>query len=274
MKSLARLLAPLLGSLVFVFGAAAPALAAPPHVDRSLTLPRLVFAGDLGLGVAHLSTRPSDLTGAGLNLEAALGITDSVELGLRTGARLGAEARALQADNYGRTLWTETYGTAGETWANPEFRVRWAAYRGRVVEVGLDGRVYTPLEQGSRFGVMFGVPFAFHIGNTLRIDTGVYIPILVANANLPTSTILSVPGYFWFQVSHKVWLGPMVGLRHVDPGGPFATRDDFLLGFGVGWQVASAVDLKWMVLIPRVNTNADEPRAFGGGFGVQFRIGE
>ena len=40
------------------------------------------------------------------------------------------------------------------------------------------------------------------------------------------------------------------------------------------YQVASAVDLKWMVFAPRVNTDNNEPRVFGAGFGVQFRIGE
>jgi hypothetical protein len=259
-------LAPLL-----VLGYARPAAAAPPWVDRPITLPRLVFAGDAGLGLAHLTFQRRDFTGPGINLEAAIGITDSVELGLRTGIRMGDDARLLGADAYARTLWTETYGTAFDTVANPEFRVRWAAYSGRVVEVALDGRVYLPIEQGSRAGVMFGVPLAFHLGSILRIDTGFYVPIVF---NDPTTVVLSVPGYFWFQVSNSVWLGPMVGLRHVDPGGRAFSHDDFLLGFGLGYQVASAVDLKWMAFIPRVNTDRDEPRAFGAGMGVQFRIGE
>jgi hypothetical protein len=250
---------------------ATPAAAAPRYVDRSLTLPRLVFAGDAGLGVAHLRLGGRDFTGAGVNLEGALGITDSVELGLRTGIRLGDDAKALGADAFGRTLFTETYGTGGDAVANPELRVRWAAYSGRVVEVGLDGRLYMPIESNTRVGVMFGVPLAFHIGSVLRIDTGLYLPVVFDD---PASTVISVPGYFWFQVSNKVWLGPMVGLRHVDPGGPPRSRDDLLLGFGLGYQVASSVDLKWMLFAPRVNADRNEPRAFGAGFGVQFRIGE
>jgi len=276
MRAMARIrtvLAPIvaLGALLFVLTAARPAHAAPRYVDRSLTLPRLVFAGDAGIGVAHLRLGGRDFTGAGLNLEGALGITDSVELGLRTGIRLGDDARALGADAFGRTLFTETYGTGGDTVANPELRVRWAAYSGRVVEVGLDGRLYLPIENNTRTGLMFGVPLAFHIGNFMRIDTGLYLPVVFSD---PTSTVISVPGYFWFQVSHAVWLGPMVGLRHVDPGGPARSRDDLMLGFGLGYQVASAVDLKWMLFAPRVNADRDEARVFGAGFGVQFRIGE
>jgi hypothetical protein len=266
---LATLLA--LASFAVVVGTSRPAAAAPRYVDRAITLPRLVFAGDAGLGVAHLRFARRDFTGPGVNLEAAIGITDSVELGLRTGLRLGDDARVLGSDAFARTLFTETYGTATDTVANPEFRVRWAVYSGRVAEVALDGRVYLPIEQGSKAGIMFGVPLAFHIGDILRIDTGVYVPVVF---NGPTSTVLSVPGYFWFQVSNSVWLGPMVGLRHVDPGGPAFSRDDFLLGFGLGYQVASAVDLKWMAFMPRVNADRDEPRVFGAGMGIQFRIGE
>lgn len=264
-------LAPILVSMLAVVSAPGAARAAPRYVERPLTLPRLVFAGDAGIGVAHVRFGRSDFTGAGLNLEGAIGITDSVELGLRTGVRLGDDARFLGADAFGRTLFTETYGTGGDTVANPELRVRWAAYSGRVVEVGLDGRLYLPVEEGTRTGVMFGVPLAFHIGEIMRIDLGLYLPVVFSD---PVAIVVSVPGYFWFQVSRAVWLGPMVGLRHVDPGGPARSRDDLLLGFGLGYQVASAVDLKWMLFAPRVNAGRDELRAFGAGFGVQFRIGE
>jgi hypothetical protein len=259
-------LAPLLGVV-----SERPAEAAPRYVDRSLTLPRLVFQGDAGLGLAHLVLGRDDFTGAGVNLEGALGITDSVELGLRTGVRFGNEARVLGADAFGRTLFTETYGVATDPVANPEFRVRWAAYSGRVAEVGLDARVYLPVEAGSNVGVMFGVPFAFHIADLLRIDLGIYIPVISGN---PTSVAISVPAYFWFQVSNAVWLGPMVGLRHIDPGGQAVSHDDFLAGFGLGYQVASAVELKWMVFAPRVNGGDRDARVYGGGMGVAFRIGE
>jgi hypothetical protein len=252
-----------------------PLSAAPEWVDRPITLPRLVFAGDVGIGVAHLRDETNirgvpllrNETGAGLNLEAALGITSSVELGLRTGVRFGGYGRALGADAFGRTLFTETYGTNGDTLANPELRVRWAAYSGRVVEVGLDGRVYLPVEQFSRAGVMAGVPLAFHFG-ILRIDTGLYVPIIFSE---PIGTVISVPVDLWFQVSHRLWLGPMLGFRHIDRGGLAGPPNNLLLGFGLGYQVAAAVDLKWMLLIP--NANADD-RVVGGGFGLQFRIGE
>jgi hypothetical protein len=251
--------------------APAPAAAAPPWIYRPMTLPQLVFAGDAGIGIGHARLPPpfGDVTGPGLNLEGAFGITDRVEVGLRTGLRLGNQARAVQADAYGRTLWTETYGTGTDTMANPEARVRWTAYRGDVAEIGLDGRLYLPFETSTRAGMMLGVPLAFHAGNVLRIDTGLYIPV-VFNPN--TFNGIVVPGYFWFQPSDAVWLGPMVSLRSIDPG-PGDRRTDLLLGFGLGIQVASSVDLKMMAFFPRIND--DQPTRFlGAGFGVQFRIGE
>src|SRR4051812_22505772 len=214
---------------------ATPADAAPEWVDRQLTIPRLVFAGDAGFGIAHTRFIGQDTTGAGLNLEAGFGITDSVDIGLRTGIRFGPDGKQLSADSFGRTLFTETYGTNGDAVANPELRVRWAAYSGRVVEVGLDGRFYMPVEAGSRAGLMFGVPLAFHVASFMRIDTGLYVPVIFTDS---IGTVISVPGYFWFQVSDRFWLGPMVGIRHVDPGGPNNSRNDILLGFGFGYQVA------------------------------------
>lgn len=242
-------------------------------VDRPMTLHRLVFAGDVGLGLGHqriprVAARDGIDTGLGLNLEGALGVTDSLELGLRTGVRFGDEGRAVRADGYGRTLWTETWGTGGDTVANPELRIRWVAYSGSVAEVGLDGRVFMPVETGTRFGMMFGVPLAFHVSDWVRIDSGVYVPLQFYD---PLYNAFVIPGYFWFQTSPKLWLGPMASLRFVDTG-PGGHDAQLLLGFGLGYQVANAVDLKTWFLLPQIED--DFVRRFGAGFGVQFRIGD
>jgi hypothetical protein len=249
--------------------------AAERWVDRPMTLHRLVFAGDVGLGLGHWRNPGpgNDALGLGMNLEAALGVTERLELGFRTGIRFGNDGRATGADYYARTLWTETYGTAplalgGDTVANPEFRIRWVAYSGSVAEVGLDGRVFMPVEDGTNAGIMFGVPLAFHVSDLLRIDTGAYIPISFYDQ---TYSGLSIPAYFWFQTSEKLWLGPMAQLRFIDPG-PGDHDAHLLLGFGLGYQVASSVDLKTMILFPAVDN--DVTRSVGAGFGVQFRIGE
>jgi len=249
--------------------------AAERWVDRPMTLHRLVFAGDVGLGVGHFRFRQpvfggnATRTGLGMNLEGALGVTERLELGFRTGLRFGGAAeRATGADYYARTLWTETYGTGGDTVANPELRIRWVAYSGSIAEVGLDGRVFLPVEAGTRFGMMFGVPLAFHVSEILRIDTGAYIPVVFYE---PAYNGLSIPAYFWFQTSEKLWLGPMAQLRFIDAG-PGNHDAHLLLGFGLGYQVANAVDLKTMILFPAVED--DFARRFGAGFGVQFRLGD
>jgi hypothetical protein len=256
------------GALLALAGLETNAGAAERWVDRPMTLHRLVFAGDVGLGIGHARRPGPDAVGAGMNLEGALGVTERLELGFRTGLRFGNDGRATGADNYARTLWTETYGTGGDTVANPELRIRWVAYSGSVAEVGLDGRVFLPVEEFTSFGMMFGVPLAFHVSDLLRIDTGAYIPVILSD---PTFHGFSIPGYFWFQTSEKLWLGPMASLRIIDPGlGGHDTS--LLLGFGLGYQVANAVDLKTMILFPAVND--DIVRRFGAGFGVQFRIGD
>jgi hypothetical protein len=223
----------------------------------------MVFAGDLGIGLGHIGYRsfcdPGACTGLGMNLEAALGATERVEIGLRTGIRFGDAGRATSADSYGRTLWTETFGTGSSVVANPELRVRWGAYRGSVAEIGIDGRLYLPFETGTRLGMMFGVPLAFHVGDSARIDTGVYVPVLFSD---PLVDGISVPLDVWFQASGNLWLGPMTALRAFNGG-----NAHLLLGFGLGYQAARSVDLKTMLLFP----NVDDGRQFGFGFGVQFR---
>lgn len=242
--------------------------AAPPFVTRPMTLPRHDFAGDVGLGVGvvRLDAPNNNITGAGANLEGAFGITENVELGLRAGVRFGDDGRFSRSDYYARTLWTETYGSNyRDQVGNPEVRVRWNFFSGSVLDIGLDWRLYLPTEMP--VGGMFGVPLHFRIGGLMKIETGPYLPVLFTNR---TNVALTVPGYFWFQVTEAVWLGPMVSARfRLAPDG--GDRTSFLAGFGLGVQVHRAVDLKTMLLFP---TLGDDPgtRFWGAGFGVQFRI--
>jgi uncharacterized protein (DUF1684 family) len=63
----------------------------------------------------------------------------------------------------------------------------------------------------------------------------------------------------------------MLSMRFIDVG-PGTHEGHLLLGFGLGYQVANAVDLKWMIIHPQVDNGFF--RQFGAGFGVQFRIGD
>jgi hypothetical protein len=254
--------------------ASSSAFAAPPWVDRNITLPRHDWAFDVGLGLAHVDVPAPGRspTGAGLNLEMGVGVTERVELGVRTGLRMGDDARATQADTFGRLFDRQTFGVGGDSMANPEFRVRGALAKHDIAEVALEGRAVVPLENDTRFGVELGLPLMFHVGHSVRLDTGVYFPIVEVprNGNNDTAYAISVPFDVWIQVSHQVWLGPMTGFRyhHDSPGNE---RTDMNLGFGFGYQISRIVDFKSMLYIPRVNGD-NAFRYYGVGAGVQVRI--
>src|SRR4029079_3335515 len=124
-------------------GLASPAAAAPPFVYRDIVLPSHDVAIDVGLGVGRTPYGDGSISGWGLNLELAGGITHNVELGVRTGFRLDFGGQVTRADGYGRPFETETYGTGGDDMANPELRLRWAIARG-TASLGLAGRGVPP----------------------------------------------------------------------------------------------------------------------------------
>jgi len=238
------------------------AQAAPEWIFRRLTLPRGDVALDLGLGLGHAPIDANrSITGFGMNLEIAFGVTHDVELGFRTGARIGSDGEATQADRYGRTFDTETYGTRGDALANPELRMTWAVAQGSMVHLGLEGRVYLPIESGSRVGVMFAVPLRLRLG-AVRIDTGVYVPILFYD---PTQTAVSFPFHIWLQASRTLWLGPLLGVRFVN------SHTEYPLGFGLGTALANAIDLRTWFLFPDINHD-EAARTFGAGLALQIRF--
>jgi hypothetical protein len=243
------------------------AAAAPPWVDRPITLPGGTWAFDLGLGISHVPAPPDEGdVAAGINLEAAVGLTNRVELGFRTGLRIGdGFDRSLHGDEYGRLFDRQYVDGGADVLANPEVRVRGALVRGPVAELGLEGRLFVPVEAGTEAALEFGVPIALHLGGSVRLDTGVYVPILFAYA---TPLGLSVPLDVWIQVTPRLWLGPMTGVR-VARLGDHASETDVSMGFGLGYQIARIVDFKTMFLFPALNQDS---RVFGLGAGVQIRI--
>jgi hypothetical protein len=256
-----------------LFAVASSASAAPPYVDRDITLPRHDWAFDLGLGVALATNAPS----VGFNLEMGVGLTDRIELGVRTGLRPpNADSRGFaRADEYGRLFDRETFDTGVTTgMANPEVRVRGALLRGGPAEVALEGRVALPIENGTRAGIEVGVPLAFHAGRSVRFDTGLYIPI-----GFYDPVGFHIPFFVWFQPTSRVWLGPLFGLRfsHPDADRYFvrAGRGDLEIGFGLGVSITRTIDFKTMFLVRRLAVpifgNVDTSDV-GVGAGLQFRI--
>lgn len=242
------------------------AQAAPEWIFRRLTLPRGDVALDLGLGLGHEPAGPDrSTTGFGMNLEMAFGVTHELELGLRTGTRIGTDGEATQADRYGRTFDTETYGTGHDAVANPELRMTWAVAQGSMVHLGLEGRVYLPIENGTRVGLMFAVPLRLRLG-AVRVDTGVYVPLLFYD---PTWDTISFPFHIWLQASRTLWLGPLLGVKFVNEGNGSQTQ--YPLGFGLGTALANAIDLRFWFLFPDISRN-EAARSFGAGLALQIRF--
>jgi hypothetical protein len=253
--------------------------AAPPWVDRHLTLPGGDWAFDFGAGVANGTPPgpPGPVTGFGVNAEMAVGLVSRVELGVRTGLRLGdADQRHEHGDEYGRLFDRQYFDGGDDVVANPEVRVRGALVRDEVFELGLEGRLIVPVAHNDA-GALFGVPMMLHLGRRVRLDFGVYVPIIFGNGNPPppqapiaTNVDVNLPIDVWIQVSPRLWLGPMTGFvfRRV---GRDTARLDASLGFGLGYQITHYLDFKTMVLLPYISDPGSGPE-FGVGAGVQIRI--
>jgi hypothetical protein len=254
------------------------ALAAPPWVDRNLTLPGGDWAFDFGFGVANLNPSGGPaVTGSGVNAEVAVGLTSRVELGVRTGLRFGGDdaTRGVHGDQFGRLFDRQYFDGGTEVVANPEVRVLGALVREEVFELGLEGRLIVPVE-GNDAGALFGVPMMLHLGRRVRLDFGAYVPITFGNGNpqtpprIPTNVDVNLPIDVWIQASPRLWLGPMSGVtfRYV---GRDPARADLSLGFGLGYQITHYLDFKTMVLFPYITDPGSGPE-FGVGAGVEIRI--
>jgi hypothetical protein len=253
-----------LAVLVALVCTTSAAHAAPPWVERGTNLPKHDWAFDAGLGLSYSDYGTDTAFGAGLNLEAAVGVLENLELGLRTGVRFGLDGRSLRADAFGRLFDRQTFGTEYDTVANPELRIRGRVIHGSIVELALEARAYLPIEHDSSFGIMLGIPVIFHLGHMVRLDTGLYLPVLFRD---PTETVLSVPVDLWLQATSRLWLGPMSGVRRYNSSG----LTDVAFGFGLGYQFNPIVDLKMMVVFPGINHN-EGARHFGSGVALEVRL--
>lgn len=240
--------------------------AAPAFVHRSIVLPRGDVAVDLGLGIGRAPVGPTaSITGLGMNLELRGGLSSGLEIGFRTGLRFEGDGRYTRADVYGRTWDIETYPYGNGPVANPELRLRWLLARGPAAQLGFEFRAYLPFEEGTRFGMLFGLPLTLHLGN-LRIDSGVYVPIIFTD---PRRTDISVPFHLWIQASHNLWVGPLFGVRviHIGDG----SYNQYPLGFGLGIGLNSAVDFRSWFYFPQIRGD-QATRFWGAGFALQIRF--
>lgn len=242
--------------------------AAPEWVERRIVLSGEPVAGsvDVGMGFGHVAKAPLGGDGVGFDTEAVLGLVSRVDLGLRLGLRVNQESAFAQADAYARFFRPEpTYEFAhrDDTFANPELRVRGKLVDVGVFELGIEGRMLLPAATDSRFVAGFGVPMAVHAGHLVKVDLGIYTTVGAYDAAV---FVLDVPANVWFQVTDKVFLGPMTGLRAYSN---YFTNPafDFILGVGLGVHLTKWLDLKSQFVFPRINQGA---QFFGAGIGVGF----
>lgn len=238
----------LLGNLQW----ARPAQAAS-FINRGLTVPSDSFELGLGLGLSHHDA--IDYTGLGVNIELAYGLSSKLELRFRTGLRFGTEGRVTGADYYGHPVETESFNPGFETLRNPELGLRIDLVGGGTAELALDTRIYLPVD--GEFGFLFGIPVALHLGSRVRLDTGIFIPILLYDN---TIVDVSVPINLWFRVGGGTFFGPMTGIYFHDNGG-----ESVRFGVGAGTSLAYDADLRFWLLFPDVD-NADQ--FFGAGVGL------
>jgi hypothetical protein len=246
-----------------------PASAAPPWVERSLTMPAGTWAFDGAVGAGIITNGgPKNV---GIDLEAGFGIADRIEVGARLSGDSVAQAAPNlygttprgNADNDARLFDRATFDQGPTAIANPELRLRGAILRDAVGEMALEARIVAPLAKYSGAGIAFGVPVAFHLGDVVRIDAGAY-EVFVGNhdelqftdsgglqpASVPDDFLLEAPVAIWFQCTPAVWLGPIGSIRydthfHQDfPQQPWSGSG----GIALGLQLGDALDVKADVL--------------------------
>jgi hypothetical protein len=237
---------------------ARPAEAAS-FINRGLTLPGGTFELGLGLGLGHLDA--IDYTGLGVNMELGYGISHKLELRFRTGLRFGTEGRVTQADYFGHPVETESFNPGVGRLRNPEIGLRIDLVSGGTAELALDTRLYLPVD--GEFGVLFGIPVALNLGGRVRLDTGIFIPVIFYDN---TDVDISVPIHLWFRLDGGTFLGPMTGIVFHDGGG-----ETVPFGIGFGTSLAYDADLRFWLLFPNIDDGgANDYWGAGVGLYVTF----
>ncbi len=265
---------------------ASSARADEPFVDRVLTLPPLHFSADAALGFgqgpavttvdvqgpAPVTTETGVKLGWGSNLEASVGLPLLGEVGVRVGVRFGEDGIqagwGLGADHFARLFDPVTEEAGGDTVSNPEIHLRGTWLNLKIVELGFETRFVVPTAAGSDFELVPGVPVRIHLPGFVRIDTGVWLPIIF---NSDASFTIDIPAQLFFQAG-QAFFGPMTGVRFNHPGADYGdSTTDVPAGIGAGYTLGGVLDLKVQVRTERIN-DVSWTHYIGGGLGVGLRL--
>jgi len=263
------------------YAAAFPA----PWLERRLTLPAFAWSAGVALGVGQstsitptptydtpLGTR---LPGAGLDVEAALGLPGGFEVGVRLGIRFGPNGALTNSDAYGRLYEPlSLHVDAGNySFANPELRIEERLFDHGAGAVAFEARLTPGFANGSANIVVLGTPLRFRVPRLLRIDTGVYVPISFAEFN---TWGLELPLAVWLA-HENFFAGPLTGIFWNNPAyGDLATQGypselDIHAGVGAGYTFGRYFDVKAQVLTTRAN-HSNWANYIGGGAGIDVLL--
>jgi hypothetical protein len=195
-----------------------------PFVERPLTLPSLTLAPGIGVSVFHNElvvpvislflpgAGPSSFTGVGMDIGAAFGITDNLQ---------------VSADVVPLSLYPDVrYGSA-------QVGMRYRFLRGPV-ELGIDAALDFPPPHADTFVLQVGVPARFHLGHWGRIDSGIqFATPLVSQSD----AMMTIPLDFTVQAGRSAFVGVASGVVLPTLKGDVGTNTIIPLGFLVGGTV-------------------------------------
>lgn len=198
--------------------------ALPLYTQRPLTVPAGQIIGRASFGLAA-SEAPGTFgttraVGAGLHFEGQVGLWRSLELSGGLGFRIGGDAETLAADRYGRVDRDEVYQVGNRLVGNPYLRLRWGLFEpaDRVVHVGVEATVVTPLASNTVWSVMAGVPVLITLpAARLRVETGVFWQFMFSSA-AQVRNVLNVPVRVMFQLGQRFAMGLVSGVYAANVG--------------------------------------------------------
>jgi hypothetical protein len=248
-----------------------------PWVDQPLTLKELHFSGDAGLGFGtYQDGAGNGHVGWGSSFDAAIGLPFLGELGGHIAQRFGNDGVLVGtnaigptgADHFARLYDPITQEPGSGQFANPEFHLRGTLVPLDVFELGLETRLTVPTTNDSWWAVTPGIPIRIHAPGLLRIDTGLWLPVVLT----PNQAvyILEIPAQLFVQVG-DAFVGPLTGVRINNIGGN-PTSTDVPVGVGGGYTFAGILDVKAQLRTERINSGGWASQAFGGGLGVGIRV--
>jgi hypothetical protein len=203
-----------------------------PFAERPLTLPKMTLAPEVGFDVTHVSIGGfGSATGVGMEIGAHFGILDDLEV--------GAVVLPLEF-------------SPDFAYGNPRLEATFRFLKG-TVEMGARLRTTFGVHSGNT-GVVLepGLPILVHVGQSARIDTGVFVPMgfgtspgdLPAQSN--TTIGLNIPFQFIYDIIPELHVGANTGLGIYDFGHAGDTMFiplGVVAGYAIGNEKGPLVDI-------------------------------